>query len=147
MPSMSGKATMLRPRRSSTRQLYQSDFWGCEVNDVNLPLSLYTQSTVHCIPKKNLQTFGLYFSPGKPLSESPAMSSNRKFFPFEGRSGPEARIPVAKLSRMPPIQKELAFEMGKVNLSAFSVLTGREAHRDFFLLMILGKCVYLHRTR
>lgn len=44
---------------------------------------LYTQSTVPCIPKKNLQTIGLYFSPGKPLSESPAMSSNRKFFPFE----------------------------------------------------------------
>jgi hypothetical protein len=59
------------------------------------------------------------------------MSSNRKFFPFEGRSRPEARIPAAKLSRIPPIQKELAFEIGKVSLSAFSVLTSREARRDF----------------
>ena len=60
------------------------------------------------------------------------MSSSRKFFPFEDRSRPEARIPAAKLSREPPLQKELAFEIGKVSLSAFSVLIGREARRDFF---------------
>lgn len=45
--------------------------------------------------------------------------------------GLKARIPAAKLSREPPLQKELAFEIGKLSLSAFSVLTSREARRDF----------------
>lgn len=75
------------------------------------------------------------------------MSSNRKFFPFEGRSRPEARIPAAKLSRIPPIQKELAFEMGKVNLSAFFCPDQPGGSSGlFFLSIILGKCVYLHKT-
>lgn len=46
-----------------------------------------------------------------------------------------------------PLQKELAFEMGKVNLSAFFCPDQPGGSSGlFFLSIILGKCVYLHKT-